>query len=43
MTVSERSCYKELKPKKKVKYVYPLKRYKVLKFEYPATLLLKTI
>ena len=35
MSVSERPCYKDLKTEKKLmKYVYPFKRYNVLKFEF---------
>ena len=43
MTVSERPCYKDLKTEKKMKYVYPFKRNNVLKFEFPAILLLRGI
>ena len=42
MKVSEKPSYKDLK-QKKFKCVYRLKRYHVLKFEFPAILLLKII
>ena len=38
MTVSDRPYYKDLKTEKKLNYVYPLKRYNVLKFEFPSGL-----
>ena len=41
VTVPERPCYKDLKTDENSKYVHPFKRCNVLKFEFPAILLLK--
>ena len=41
MLVFERTFHKDLKTEKNLKNLYPLKRYQVYKFEFPAILLLK--
>ena len=38
MMVSERSHHRDVKSEKNLKYAYPLKRYSVFKFEFPAIL-----
>ena len=43
MKVSEKPSLQGSQTEKKFKCVYPLKRYHVLKFEFPAILLLKII